>query len=150
MWGISHLRPGFRIVAAAADGALTGGPAAGPLIAVVDDDASIVEGLAMVLEAWGYDVLTAHTVDELAGRLEASATLPALVIADHFLPSGRTGSDVVELVRARSGKPVPAIILTGDTGPERQAEAEAAGYRLLHKPVLPAPLRQAVDTLIRG
>lgn len=122
---------------------------ASPLVVVVDDDPSIVEGLALVLEGWGYDVLTARSLDELAAGLPATTARPALVLADHFLPGG-TGADAVEMVRRHSAANVPAIILTGDTTPERQAEATAAGYRLMHKPVLPAPLRTAIEELIRG
>lgn len=120
-----------------------------PLVVVVDDDPSIVEGLALVLEGWGYDVLTARSLDELASGLPAATAKPALVLADHFLPGG-TGADAVAMVRRHCGATVPAIILTGDTTPERQAEATAAGYRLMHKPVLPAPLRTAIEELIRG
>ncbi|HEY0838387.1 MAG TPA: response regulator [Azospirillum sp.] len=122
---------------------------ANPLVVVVDDDPSIVDGLALVLEGWGYDVLTARSLEELAAGLKTQAAVPALVLADHFLPGG-TGADAVEMVRRHCGATVPAIILTGDTTPERQAEATAAGYRLMHKPVLPAPLRTAIDELIRG
>jgi len=120
------------------------------LIVVVDDDPSIAEGLGMVLEAWDYEVVTALTVEDLANRLPSLPAQPGLVISDHFLPGNRTGAEVVELVRAHCGRPVPAVILTGDTTPERQAEAAAAGYRLLHKPVQVAALRQAIDELFQG
>lgn len=120
------------------------------LIVVVDDDPSIVEGLAMVLEAWDFQVLTALTVEDLAGRLGGLTAEPGLVISDHFLPGNRTGAEVVELVRSHCGRPVPAIILTGDTTPERQAEASAAGYRLLHKPVQVTALRTTVEELFKN
>lgn len=120
------------------------------LIVVVDDDPSIVEGLAMVLEGWDFEVLTALTVDDLARRLGDVPGQPGLVLADHFLPANRTGAEAVELVRAHCGRPVPAIILTGDTTPERQAEAAAAGYRLLHKPVQVPALRATVEALFKA
>lgn len=120
------------------------------LIVVVDDDPSIVEGLGMVLEAWGYTVLTALTVDDLRSRLGGLSGQPGLVLADHFLPGNHTGAEAVELVRAQCGRAVPAIILTGDTTPERHAEAVAAGYRLLHKPVQVPALRAAVDELFKN
>ncbi|WP_431854695.1 response regulator [Azospirillum sp.] len=129
---------------------MTASEAHGRLIVVVDDDPSIVEGLAMVLEAWDFQVFTALTVDDLARRLADMPGVPGLVLADHFLPGNRTGAEAVELVRGHVGSPVPAIILTGDTTPERQAEAAAAGYRLLHKPVQVPALRAAVEELFRG
>ncbi len=120
------------------------------LVIVVDDDRSIVEGLALLLEAWGYDVMTALSLDELAQRLPQTTGRPGLVLADHFLPAGGTGAQAVEMVRAHVGAPVPALILTGDTMPERQAEAAALGCRLLHKPVQIGPLKDMVDTLMSG
>ena len=122
--------------------------AAGRLIIVVDDDPSIVEGLGMILETWGYTVLTALSVADLSGRLGGLSEPPALVLADHFLPGGHTGAEVVAMVRSQCGATVPAIVLTGDTTPERQAEADAAGCRLLHKPVLPGALKAALEELI--
>ena len=120
------------------------------LIVVVDDDPSIVEGLVLLLEGWGYDVLTALSLEELARRLPQAAGRPGLVLTDHFLPAGGTGAQAVDLVRRHVGLPVPAIILTGDTTPERQAEAAALGCRLLHKPVQIAPLKSAVDGVMAG
>jgi hypothetical protein len=37
---------------------------------------------------------------------------------------------------------VPAIVITGDTAPERLREAAAGGHVLLHKPVSPQQLRE--------
>jgi CheY-like chemotaxis protein len=39
---------------------------------------------------------------------------------------------------------LPAILLSGDTAPDRLREAEAAGIALLHKPVAVADLAQAI------
>lgn len=120
-----------------------------PLIVVVDDDASIVEGLCILLESWGFSVLRSLTLDELGKRLPNAAGRAGLVIADHFLPAGGTGLEAVEMVRRHAGTEVPAIILTGDTTPERRAEAEAMHCRLLHKPIQVGPLREAVESLVQ-
>lgn len=122
-------------------------PAAGGsrLVVVVDDEPFIVEGLSLLLKGWGYEVVAAQSIDELAQRLPAIREVPGLVLADHFLPQGGSGIEAVEMVRRHAGAPVPAIILTGDTAPERLAEASARGCGLLHKPVQVAPLRDAVD-----
>ncbi len=119
------------------------------LIVVVDDDPAIVESLAMVLEAWGFDTMIALTLDGLRDNLLDTPRQPGLVISDYFLPNGRTGAEAVALVRQHCGRAVPAIILTGDTTTERQAEATAAGCHLLHKPVLPPALRAMVEELFK-
>lgn len=120
-----------------------------PLIVVVDDDRSIVEGLSLLLDSWGYEVVTALSLAALEQALPGLPRAPSLIIADHFLPAGRTGAEAVERLRAFAGQPVSAIILTGDTTPERQEDAKALGCLLLHKPVQVAPLREAVETLTR-
>lgn len=132
------------------DGPGVPGPEPSRLIVVVDDDRSIVEGLALLLEGWGYEVLSALSLNELAQRLPQATGRPGLVLADHFLPAGGTGAQAVEMVRNHVGAPVPALILTGDTTPERQAEAAALGCRLLHKPVQIGPLKEMVDGLMTG
>jgi len=121
-----------------------------PLIVVVDDDRAIVEGLSLLLDSWGYRVVTALSLAALEQSLPVLTHPPSLIIADHYLPAGRTGAEAVERLRDFAGKAVAAIILTGDTTPERQEEARSLGCMLLHKPVQVAPLRAAVELLTRA
>lgn len=118
-----------------------------PLIAIVDDDPSIVVGLTMLVDAWGYGVLSAHGMGELEQRLDATNARPALVIADQQLPTG-SGLEVVSKVRRRTAAPIPAIILTGDTSTECRAQVEAEGCRILHKPIQVPALRAVIDQLL--
>ena len=97
-----------------------------PLILVVDDDRSIVEGLAILLDGWGYEVVKALSAAALEAQLGGLGRAPNLIIADHYLPAGRTGREVVERVRAETGQQIPAIILTGDSTPERRDEGSMA------------------------
>lgn len=48
----------------------------------------------------------------------------------------------------RLEQPAPCLLLTGDTAPERLREAGASGFPLLHKPVTPAVLRQALLAIL--
>ena len=67
---------------------------------------------------------------------------PDLLAVDYRLPNGTSGLDVVTIVHQRW--PVPAILMTGDTAPERLTEAKRSGYRLLHKPINPDDLRRTL------
>ncbi|MBP2299955.1 response regulator [Azospirillum picis] len=120
-----------------------------PLVIVVDDDRSIVEGLTILLDGWGYETVTALSAAALEQQLPGLARTPNLIIADHYLPAGRTGREVVELLRSRTGVEIPAIILTGDSTAARRDEAELLGCQLLLKPVQVGPLREAVESLSR-
>lgn len=53
-------------------------------------------------------------------------------------------AEAIAAVRAALGFDVPALLITGDTAPERLREAEASGVALLHKPVAPADLYRAI------
>jgi hypothetical protein len=43
---------------------------------------------------------------------------------------------------------IPAMLITGDTAPDRLAEAQASGLLLLHKPVSNGRLRAAIVNLV--
>jgi CheY-like chemotaxis protein len=101
-----------------------------------------------MLAGWGHTVLAAGSVEEAIRVLE-QGPLPDAIIADYRLQAGTTGLDAIRAIQARLGRPVPATIVTGDTAPERLVEARRGGFRLLHKPVGPANLKQAVVEMLR-
>jgi len=125
----------------------------GAAILVVEDEPDIRESLELLLESWGHMVLTAASADEALGRLATWGKTPELVLADYRLENGDTGGEAIARVEASldRGAKLPAIILTGDTAPERLQQAKALGHGLLHKPVQAAALQKAIDdALARG
>ena len=52
-----------------------------------------------------------------------------------------TGAQAIAKVVAFCGHPIPGVLVTGDTAPERLREAAHSGYAVLHKPVRPGKLR---------
>ena len=73
---------------------------------------------------------------------------PDLIITDFRLRHEETGKQVLQALRAYLGAPVPAIILTGDTSPQRLRDAQSTSAMLLHKPVSTAQLRDAMVQII--
>jgi len=120
----------------------------GRVVLCIDDDPMQLEGLRLLLGQWGMEVICAVSGEEAASSSAAAPTVPDMVIADFRLRDGETGVDAVLKVATRLGKTLPAMILTGDTEPARIAEAAASGYGLLHKPVSPSVLRQALNDLL--
>ncbi len=86
--------------------------------------------------------------DEAIARLSARPVTPALIICDYRLRDGENGVTLVERLRAQCSKAIPAILITGDTAPDRLAEAQASGLLLMHKPVPNAKLRAAIVNLM--
>ena len=70
---------------------------------------------------------------------------PDVLISDYRLRSQRTGAEAIAEVRSLLGRVVPALLITGDTAPERLREALSVGVPLLHKPLTPGDLHQAIE-----
>jgi CheY-like chemotaxis protein len=116
-------------------------------VLVIDDEPSICRSTTEVLSRWGCRSLAAESATEAIARLAAEQFEPDAIIADYRLREGRTGAEAIDEVRRTLGRQVPALILTGDTAPERLIEARASGCLLLHKPMQPARLRAALASL---
>ncbi|HTH16535.1 MAG TPA: PAS domain S-box protein [Magnetospirillum sp.] len=119
-------------------------------VVLIDDEPFVLKGLSMVLQSWGYRVLAATSEAEAMAQLQSLGTTPSIILADYRLREGRTGTEAVAHIRDYFAASIPSIIITGDTAPERLREAEASGFSVLHKPIQPPELRQALrDTLSR-
>jgi signal transduction histidine kinase/CheY-like chemotaxis protein len=124
-------------------------PASGSLIVVIDDDALVLDGMRGLLKSWGCDVITVKSAEAAAAALAACRQPPDLIISDYRLGNGKTGFEAIARLRSILGTPIPAFLISGDTGPERLQEASASGFHLLHKPVLPMTLRAMVNRLLK-
>ena len=111
-------------------------------VLVIDDDETVRAGMAHLLRDWGAACETAGSIQEALTLARACA--PQLVISDYRLREQRTGAEAIAAVRDALGFDVPALLITGDTAPERLREAGASGVALLHKPVAPADLYRAM------
>ncbi len=120
----------------------------GAFVVVVDDEGLVRDGMCGLLTDWGCHVIAAASGDEAIGELQARSRIPDLIISDYRLRDGETGLDVIRRLQGPPGKPVPALLISGDTAPERLREATASGHHLLHKPVQPAKLRAMLSHLL--
>ncbi len=125
-------------------------PARGRLVVVLDDDALVLDGMRGLLQSWGCHVVTGASDTAALAQLGQDGRRADLIISDYRLANGRTGVEAIERLRDVIGAPVPAFLMSGDTGPELLREASARGYRLVHKPVLPMELRTTLNRLLRA
>jgi signal transduction histidine kinase/CheY-like chemotaxis protein len=119
------------------------------VVAVVDDDAATVDAMSTLFETWGATVVGGQTLDALLARIGALERYPDLVVADLRLADGESGIRAVRALRSELGYPVPAIIVSGDTGTRADREVRAAGLPLLGKPVVAATLEAAAMSMLR-
>ncbi|MFM6992883.1 MAG: hybrid sensor histidine kinase/response regulator [Rhodoferax sp.] len=116
----------------------------GELVLVIDDDVEILDGMHALLTGWGCHVVAATGLPDLMPRLASLPQVPKVIISDYRLRGAETGLAVVEHLRSEYNDDIPAILVTGDTAPDRLQEAEESGLTLLHKPVTPHALRHAL------
>lgn len=120
----------------------------GKVIAVVDDERDVRDGLAELLAMWRCTPVAAASARDLIVQLEASGLRPDAVIADYRLREHATGDATIKELRERFGATLPALIMSGDTTPEIFKVVREQHLPLLSKPVRAARLRAALQHLL--
>jgi CheY-like chemotaxis protein len=114
------------------------------LIVILDDEAIILLGLGVLLESWGYQVLSAMSLDEAVQQVAEESRTPDLIIADYRLADGNTGPEAIDAIREISDPRIPGIVLTGDTALGILDRVGKRGFGILHKPVAADDLHRIV------
>ncbi|WP_448205970.1 ATP-binding protein [Azospirillum sp. sgz302134] len=120
------------------------------LALLVDDDAIVLLGLRDMFREWGYEVMIAGSADQAVERVEAAGRFPDVMLVDYRLREGSVGTEAVLRVREMAGADIPALILTGESGPECEQDARQHGLKVVRKPVTPRQLRRALDRALEG
>ena len=120
----------------------------GRVVAVVDDDAATLDAMQTLFETWGAVVACGDAIESLIATIGEVGRYPDLIVADLRLADGQSGIDAVRRLRHELGVPIPAIIVSGDTGTLADREARVAGLMLLQKPVVGATLRATAMSLM--
>lgn len=118
---------------------------AGLRVLVLDDEATNCQAEASLLRGWGCEVATA--LDSAQARETALSFSPDVVLADYRLGNDENGIEAIAMLRD-DHPDLRALLLSGDTGPDRLREAHHSGLRLLSKPVNPDELKQALSDLV--
>ena len=106
-------------------------------ILVIDDEVLVLESSRLLLEQLGCTCWIAENIEEARGHLHAmKPARPDLMMVDFRLKGTNNGIDVIHLLSQELGDPpIKAIIISGDTEPERLLMAKEAGINICHKPL---------------
>ena len=118
-----------------------------PLVAIVDDDASVRQSTDRLIRSFGYRTQVFGSGQEFlhSGAAERAACL----LLDVRMP-GMDGLDVQRNLVER-GVRIPIVFLTGRASDEEERRARSGGaVEFLRKPVAQASLRQAIENVIRA
>lgn len=113
-------------------------------ILVIDDEKHILEGMNIILGKWGFKVSLTESI-EAATDVISQGEIPDIILSDLRLRNNTTGIEAIQKIRTLTGEQIPALLVSGDTDPERIKEAQTAGIILLHKPIKPALLKSAIN-----
>jgi signal transduction histidine kinase/CheY-like chemotaxis protein len=122
-------------------------------VLVIDDEEAVRDGMQALLESLGCTVRVAAST--AAAHSLAAARMPHIVLADYRLRGQDDGVATVRALReqhaggAADSMPLTALLISGDTAPQRLRDAQAAGLVLLHKPVPVDVLVQAIHKAMR-
>jgi signal transduction histidine kinase len=111
------------------------------VIAVIDDDAEVRDAMRSLLLSWQCEVLDGADADDVMRAVRAGHATPRAVVADLRLRGGRDGVTEVARLREAFGADLPALLVSGDSAPERVRAMQDSGLPWLAKPVSPARLR---------
>jgi len=99
------------------------------VVAVIDDDAAVLDSLKFMLETAGY---TVSAYSSATAYLDDRSPPPACLIVDHHMPV-MTGLDLIARLKQEAAA-VPALLITGAPSPAIIARAAQLGVKLLEKP----------------
>jgi CheY-like chemotaxis protein/anti-sigma regulatory factor (Ser/Thr protein kinase) len=117
-------------------------------VLIVDDETPVAQATAMLLEITGHRAIVAASFEEARGWLGEANRAPDVIICDVHLAGGETGPETIRKIRALWSRPIPAVLITGDTSTD--ATAMLAGLEpchLLSKPVDGNALLDLVERL---
>jgi len=110
------------------------------LVIVIDDERSILEGMEKILLSWNCSVIIGVSKLEALDKLKQQNSVPDIIISDFRLQGEENGIDAIECIREEFNISIPAILITGDTNPDRISLAQNADCAVMYKPIESAVL----------
>lgn len=132
----------FSVAVPLADERVTGERAHPPVAAavppgmrvlVIEDDETVAEALAVSLGKMGWRVRRAGDCAQALATVAAGG-VPDLVVTDLRLEAVLSGLDAIARIHDFAGRPVPAVIITGDSAHAHLAAAAAGPWPMVMKP----------------
>ena len=73
--------------------------------------------------------------------------VPDIILSDYRLRNLETGPEVIEAICDELNESIPAIVITGETLPEKVRDIEENGLPILYKPVNEDELRLKISEM---
>ena len=113
---------------------------------VIEDDDIVLQAMVSLLRSWGMTCDAAEGLNDALKR--AALNQPDVLVCDFRLREHANGTEVIAALRLALQQLTPALLITGDTSPERLQVATRSGIPVLHKPVAPDDLYKSLSSLL--
>ncbi len=120
-----------------------------PHLLIIDDDELVRDALSLIMASYDFQISSVASTEEAVEEI-SSGRRPDAILADYRLRGNDTGLRAIQVVRERIGQWIPAVILTGDTSPDRLREISGSGLPVLHKPALGTTLVASINAALMG
>ncbi len=120
----------------------------GRTIFVIDNDATVVQAVADLLQHWKSRPVTYTKSGDAAEAVRDWPDGPDMMIVDYHL-NEETAVEVGEAFRAAFARPIPILVITADRSDEVASRVRGAGMSLVYKPVQPLELRTKVEATLK-
>lgn len=120
-------------------------------VLVIDDEEAVRNSTSAALQQHGMQVDVADGLVQaraLALEKRDAGQRFDVIISDFRLRGTESGIDVVSEIRQLAGEQTPALLITGETSPERVRQAQQSGLRVQYKPMKMTALLDEVSALV--
>jgi two-component system CheB/CheR fusion protein len=118
-------------------------------VLLVEDDLAVRDATRLLLKVKGYQVLPAASLAEALQKVGQTDGID-LLVTDYHLRDGETGIQVIGAVRELSGKPLKAVLITGDTSSAVKELPADPDLRVAAKPIKAEELLGIIKALLVG
>jgi signal transduction histidine kinase len=115
-------------------------------VLVIDDEPAILDGMKHLLNGWGCSAHIALGSAEALRAYDSAGGKIDMILADFHLDK-EDGILLINELRRKARRPIPAILITADRSLAVTDQATIHDIHVLRKPVKPAALRAAMSHL---
>jgi CheY-like chemotaxis protein/two-component sensor histidine kinase len=115
---------------------------------VIDNDPKICAAMAILLQKWGCEVVTALSNEALELKIDPENSPVDLIIVDYHLNDQLTGLELATNINLLRKKSVPVLMITANYSQSLQLTAKAHQILLINKPIKPMKLKTSIQYLL--
>lgn len=117
---------------------------------LIDDNESVRISMQAQLQEWGLKTQTFSDPKQAIVYLDSAETKPDLIISDNEINNEKGTESIKKILNLYPDEPFKYLMISGDTSQSLLDFTREQGITLLHKPIKPAQLKNAIRQICQG